>query len=78
MLKELRSRSFTNGKVYALETEDGYPLEVTDTFLPNYTKDAINNNENTLKTYEVGDRTNRWMITAKAACGQLAIITEDK
>lgn len=32
MLKELRSRSFTNGKVYALETEDGYPLEVTDTF----------------------------------------------
>lgn len=69
MLKELRSRSFTNGKVYALETEDGYPLEVTDTFLPNYTKDAINNNENTLKTYEVRDRTNRWMIGVSCMSG---------
>lgn len=69
MLKELRSRSFTNGKVYALETEDGYPLEVTDTFLPNYTKAAINNNENTLKTYEVGDRTNRWMIGVSCMSG---------
>lgn len=28
MLKEIRSREFTNGKVYALQTEDGYPLEV--------------------------------------------------
>lgn len=69
MLKEIRSREFTNGKVYALQTEDGYPLEVTDTFLPNYTKDAINDNENTLKTYEVGDRTNRWMIGVSCMSG---------
>ena len=55
MLKELRSRSFANGIVYALSTEVGYPLEVTDTFLPNYTKNAINDNENTLKSYELGD-----------------------
>ena len=40
MLKELRHKEFKNGVVYALETEDGFPLEVTDTFLPNYTKDA--------------------------------------
>ena len=69
MLKEIRNREFTNGKVYALQTEDGYPLEVTDTFLPNYTKDAINDNENTLKTYEVGDRTNRWMIGVSCMSG---------
>ncbi len=69
MLTEIRSRSFTNGKVYALMTEDGYPLEVTDTFLPNYTKDAINDNENTLKTYSVGDRTNRWMIGVSCMSG---------
>lgn len=41
MLKEVKSRSFANGIVYALKTEDGFPLEVTDTFLPYYTKDAI-------------------------------------
>ena len=69
MLKEIRSRSFANGIVYALHTEDGYPLEVTDTFLPNYTKDAINDNENTLKTYELGDRSNRWMIGVSCMSG---------
>lgn len=69
MLKEMRSREFANGIVYALNTEDGYPLEVTDTFLPNYTKDAINENENTLKTYELGDRTNRWMIGVSCMSG---------
>lgn len=69
MLKEIRNRSFTNGKVYALSTEDGYPLEVTDTFLPNYTKDAINDNENTLRDYEVGDRTQRWMIGVSCMSG---------
>lgn len=69
MLKELRNRSFSNGSVYALQTEDGYPLEVTDTFLPNYTKNAINDNENTLKTYELGNRTNRWMIGVSCMSG---------
>lgn len=69
MLKELRNKTFANGVVYALETEDGYPLEVTDTFLPNYTKDAVNDNENTLKTYELGNRTNRWMIGVSCMSG---------
>ena len=29
MLTEVISREFTNGKVYMLRTEDGFPLEVT-------------------------------------------------
>lgn len=69
ILKEVRSKAFSNGVVYALETKDGYPVEVTDTFLPNYTKNAINENENTLKTYELGDRTNRWMIGVSCMSG---------
>ena len=32
MLKERKRKTFANGVVYALETKDGYPLEVTDTF----------------------------------------------
>ena len=69
MLKELRHKEFKNGIVYALETEDGFPLEVTDTFLPNYTKDAINQNENVLHDYVLGDRTNRWMIGVSCMSG---------
>ena len=69
MLKELRHKEFKNGVVYALETEDGFPLEVTDTFLPNYTKDAINQNENVLHDYVLGDRTNRWMIGVSCMSG---------
>jgi 23S rRNA (adenine2503-C2)-methyltransferase len=46
-----------------MQTEDGYPIEVTDTFLPYYTKDAIGRKQNTLENdYEIGDRTQRWMI----------------
>lgn len=69
MLKEIRNKSFANGIVYALMTEDGYPIEVTDTFLPNYTKDAINEKTNELHTYELGDRTNRWMIGVSCMSG---------
>lgn len=63
MLTEKRSRHFTNGSVYALTTQDGMPIEVTDTFLPTYTKDCINRKTNKLQEkYYVGDRTERWMI----------------
>ena len=41
MLLEVKKREFANGAVYALQTKDGYPVEVTDTFLPFYTKDAV-------------------------------------
>jgi len=69
MLKELRSRKFANGIVYALQTEDGYPLEVTDTFLPYYTKDAIGKKQNKLASYEIGDRKERWMIGVSCMSG---------
>ena len=41
ILKELRKKEFKNGVVYLLETYDGYQIEVTDTFLPYYTKAEI-------------------------------------
>ena len=69
MLIEVRNRTFRNGIVYALQTEDGYPLEVTDTFLPNYTKDAINENTNKLQNIELGSRCNRWMIGVSCMSG---------
>ena len=69
MLIEVRNRTFKNGIVYALQTEDGYPLEVTDTFLPNYTKDAINENTNKLQNIELGSRHNRWMIGVSCMSG---------
>lgn len=54
------SRTFANGIVYLLRTHDGYPLEVTDTFLPFYTKDAIGRKQNTLEEkYYLGDRRER-------------------
>ena len=69
MLIEVRNRTFKNGIVYALQTEDGYPLEVTDTFLPNYTKDAINENTNKLQNIDLGSRHNRWMIGVSCMSG---------
>ncbi len=69
MIKEICSRSFANGVVYALQTEDGMPLETTDTFLPFYTKDAIGRNQNKLDYYELGDRSERWMIGVSTMSG---------
>jgi len=69
MLKEIKHRKFANGIVYALHTEDGYPIEVTDTFLPFYTKDAIGRKQNKLSSYELADRTQRWMIGVSCMSG---------
>ena len=68
-LYEVASREFSNGTVYMLRTEDGYPLEVTDTFLPFYTKDAIGRKQNKLDNYELGDRHERWMIGVSCMSG---------
>jgi len=54
-MKEVRHKKFANGVVYALETDDGYPIEVTDTFLPYYTKDAVGRRQNKLDNYELGE-----------------------
>jgi len=69
MLKEKRSRNFSNGSVYALYTEDNYPIETTDTFLPSYTKNCINDNTNELKDYKLGSRKERWMIGVSVSSG---------
>jgi len=69
MLKEKARRGFANGIVYALETTDGYPIEVTDTYLPFYTKDAIGRQQNLLKTCDLGNRSERWMIGVSCMSG---------
>lgn len=69
MLIEKNSKSFANGKVYVLHTEDGYPIETTDTFLPYYTKDCINEHINELKNYHLGSRKDRWMIGVSVMSG---------
>lgn len=69
MLKEIDKKEFANGVVYLLETHDGYPVEVTDTFLPYYTKDAIGNKQNILHDYTLSDRSERWMIGISCMSG---------
>lgn len=69
MLTEIRNKQFTNGGVYALMTEDNYPVEVTDTFLPFYTKNALGNNTNKLTSCEIGSRKERWMIGVSCMSG---------
>ena len=68
-MQEIIHRDFANGTVYMLKTDDGYPVEVTDTFLPYYTKDAIGRKQNKLDNYELGDRTERWMIGVSCMSG---------
>lgn len=68
-MKIIRSKSFANGTVYALRTEDDYPVEVTDTFLPLYTKDAIGRHQNTMTDSNFGDRSERWMIGVSCMSG---------
>lgn len=68
-LKELKHKSFANGKVYLFETYDGYLLETTDTFLPNYTKDSVGLHQNFLKDEGLGSREERWMIGVSTMSG---------
>ena len=69
MFKEITKREFANGVVYLLHTEDGLPIEVTDTFLPFYTKDAIGRKQNFLDNKELGSRAERWMIGVSVSSG---------
>jgi 23S rRNA (adenine2503-C2)-methyltransferase len=68
-LQEKCSKSFANGSVYLLHTEDGLPIETTDTFLPYYTKDAIGSHQNELMDYDLGSRSERWMIGVSTMSG---------
>jgi adenine C2-methylase RlmN of 23S rRNA A2503 and tRNA A37 len=69
MLNLSKSKSFQNGIVHALMTTDGCPVEVTDTFLPFYTKDAIGRKQNTTIDADYGDRSQRWMIGVSCMSG---------
>lgn len=69
MLIEIKHREFANGQVYALRCEDGCPIEVTDTFLPGYTKDCIHQRTNKLRDYALGSRAERWMIGVSVMSG---------
>lgn len=68
-MKYLKKKNFANGCVYLLETDDGYPVEVTDTFLPYYTKDSIGKKQNALSNSELGSRKERWMIGVSVMSG---------
>lgn len=68
-MKTNRFKEFGNGIVYAIELEDGALIETTDTFLPFYTRDAIGKHQNLLDNYELGDRSERWMIGVSVMSG---------
>jgi 23S rRNA (adenine2503-C2)-methyltransferase len=68
-MQEKTSKHFTNGSVYLLVTDDGFPIETTDTFLPYYTKDVIGNKQNILSSTCIGDRSERWMIGVSTMSG---------
>ncbi len=68
-MKIKRFKKFGNGIVYAIELEDGSLIETTDTFLPYYTKDAIGRHQNLLDNYELGDRSERWMVGVSVMSG---------
>jgi len=69
MMKLKNYKEFSNGVVYAFELSDGKLIEVTDTFLPSYTKDAIGRKQNMLDNHELGNRTERWMIGVSTMSG---------
>lgn len=69
MLKMIKKKEFANGCVYLLETEDGFKIETTDTFLPYYTKDAIGRKQNHLDHYDLGSRKERWMVGVSVMSG---------
>lgn len=69
IMKEICRREFANGIVYALQTTDGLPIEVTDTFLPFYTKDAVGRKQNALMDENLGSRKERWMIGVSTMSG---------
>jgi hypothetical protein len=68
-MKVIKSKVFANGSLYALKTVDGLPIEVTDTYLPYYTKDAIGRHQNVLDSCNFGDRSERYLIGVSCMSG---------
>lgn len=74
MLKEIDNKHFANGSVYCLRTDDGFLIETTETFLPYYTKDCINErigqlHSNKLTDTNISNRKERWMIGVSCMSG---------
>jgi adenine C2-methylase RlmN of 23S rRNA A2503 and tRNA A37 len=69
MMQLVKQKTFKNGSVYLLRTDDGYLVETTDTFLPYYTKDAIGRRQNCLANNELGSRYERWMVGVSVMSG---------
>lgn len=69
LIHMIKSKEFANGLVYSFRTNDGYPIEVTDTFLPFYTKNAIGRKQNKLDNTNLGNRSERWMIGISTMSG---------
>lgn len=69
MITKINEKNFANGSAFVFKTEDQYMVEVTDTFLPYYTKDAIGRKQNTLSSCELGDRSERWMCGVSCMSG---------
>lgn len=65
----IKKKSFKNGNVYAIELDDGMLIETTETFLPYYTRECINEHSNMLKSGEMGSRDERWMIGVSCMSG---------
>ena len=68
-MKVKKFKNFANGVVYAIELCDGLLIETTDTFLPFYTKNAIGKHQNLLDNYDLGNRSERWMIGVSVMSG---------
>lgn len=64
-----KEKHFANGSVYLLRTQNGNPVEVTDTFLPIETKYAINTHCNAVTGACAGSRDERWMIGVSTMSG---------
>lgn len=65
-MKIVASKYFSNGSVHAMRTEDGYPLEMTETFLPMETKFC---RDGTNEATRLGSRRERWMIGVSCMSG---------
>lgn len=68
-MKEIRCKHFGNGSIYCYQLIDGRQIETTDTFLPFYTKEAVNKKTNKLITSDFGSRKQRWMIGVSVMSG---------
>lgn len=68
MLTLVRQKDFSNGSVFGMRLEDGFPIEVTDTYLPLDTKFCVNGS-NKLISANAGSRAERWMVGVSCMSG---------